>query len=239
MRLIAFSLTLPQLLLGIKDVTRRVRWLGLAANTRLMAVDRSMGLKEGESPVRIAPIRVVDVRRELLDAITDVEASREGFPNLTGEQFSERFAKAISGGDGQVTRIEFVPCAAGNLPALGERVTVHASPHKRLAGAIIGHVAPDVHPALLGKLVVDRLRLARQPPLGSWRVMDKPRAMVIKEDGKLSVLQASALRPATKRTIAADIVFAHTVDQDIRRIAEAAQQAHAARESECCIARAR
>ncbi len=74
-----------------------------------------MGLKPGESVERICQIRVVDVRREPLDAMDDIggtygdaEAVREGFPHMTGAEFVHMFVGHMGGPrDQDVTRIEF------------------------------------------------------------------------------------------------------------------------------------
>ena len=51
MRLISFSMTLPQFHARTKDVTRRLGWKDLAHGTFLQAVEKAQGLKAGEHPV--------------------------------------------------------------------------------------------------------------------------------------------------------------------------------------------
>ncbi len=114
MRNISFSLTEPQFLDGTKTVTRRLGWQFLKPGDHLMGCRKCMGLKPGESIVRLGEIEVVSVRREPLGSmIIDpyygaTEALFEGFPNLTGPEFVAMFCshmKATS--TTEVTRIEF------------------------------------------------------------------------------------------------------------------------------------
>lgn len=239
MKLMAFSLTLPQLLLGMKDVTRRSGWQALKKGATLMAVDRQMGLKKGEMPVRIAPIFIKDVRRERLDAMTGREAAREGFPGMPAEEFIERFSKSMKSGDAEVTRIEFEfaegePC----IPAAGCQVIVNVGRKKRLPGVVVGHVGPGSDPCPLGMLVAKSLGLHSRPPLGAWKIRDAARAMVLKSDGKLSLMPSGMdAMPAHQKTTAADIVFSHTINSQIRTIARQAQELNHYRESCACISR--
>jgi hypothetical protein len=119
MRNISFSLTEAQFLDGSKDVTRRLRWLFLRAGDRLMACRKCMGLRPGESIVRLGEIEVVSTRREKLSCLIvdpdygQAEAMREGFPKLTGKQFVEMFrSHMVVPADGMVTRIEFKPISS-------------------------------------------------------------------------------------------------------------------------------
>lgn len=108
-RLISFSMTEPQFLDGSKTVTRRMGWLHLKAGDRLMAVRKAMGLKKGEKVHVLGEIVVTDVRREPLSAITPDDCAREGFPEMTLQEFIAFFCKGHSGctPDSIVTRIEF------------------------------------------------------------------------------------------------------------------------------------
>lgn len=108
MRNISFSLTTDQFRDRSKTVTRRTRWVNLVAGTRLMGIVKGMGLKPGERVERLGEIEVVSVRREPLNAITDADAAREGFPRMTGAAFVEMFCRHQGGTPDQtVTRIEF------------------------------------------------------------------------------------------------------------------------------------
>lgn len=111
-RLISFALTPDQIVAMLKDVTRRNRWKKLKAGDRLQPVDRVMGFKLGEHPNLLLPdgwfIRVVSTHWERLDAITEDDVRREGFPGKSPEWFIN-FYCAHNGGNGsqQVNRIEF------------------------------------------------------------------------------------------------------------------------------------
>jgi hypothetical protein len=115
MKSISFSLTEPQFLDGSKDVTRRLGWLKLKAGDRLRAVRKAMGLKKGEHQHVLGEIEVVSVRREplfnlVMSAVYEVnDVRREGFQQMTGQQFIEFFCKSHRGCKPStvVTRIEF------------------------------------------------------------------------------------------------------------------------------------
>ena len=114
MRNISFSLTERQFLDESKDVTRRLGWKFLKPGDRLMACRKCMGLKPGESIVRLGEIEVVSVRFEKLRLMIDhplygrSEAIREGFPKMTGGQFVEMFTSHMKASpETIVTRIEF------------------------------------------------------------------------------------------------------------------------------------
>ncbi len=108
MRNISFMLTEPQFLDGSKTVTRRVGWRTLQPGTRLLGVRKSQGLKKGEKAHALGEIEVLSVRRERLDAITEDDCKREGFPEMSPSQFVEMFCKAMScKPETLVARIEF------------------------------------------------------------------------------------------------------------------------------------
>ncbi|MGI9354838.1 MAG: hypothetical protein ACR2PF_06725 [Rhizobiaceae bacterium] len=108
-RNISFSMTEPQFLDGSKDVTRRLGWLKLKPHDLLMACRKCMGLKKGEKVHRLGLIKVITARRERLDAITQDEVRREGFPDMSVPEFIEFFCKGHRGCKPEtvVTRIEF------------------------------------------------------------------------------------------------------------------------------------
>lgn len=91
MRRISFALSEHAFLTNIKDVTRRLGWKSLKPGTRLLAVDKSMGLKPGERARIFGVIEVVSVQRERLNAITKAEVRREGYPDGTPQEFIEGF----------------------------------------------------------------------------------------------------------------------------------------------------
>ena len=114
MRNISFSLTTAQFKDGSKDITRRLGWDFLNVNDHLMACEKCQGIKRGESIVRLGPIQVISITREPLSRmITDpkygkAEAIREGFPDLTGQQFVEMFCRHMKCQTAtRIARIEF------------------------------------------------------------------------------------------------------------------------------------
>jgi hypothetical protein len=72
-------------------------------------VIKSQGIRKGEHVEKIGgPIRVVDVRREKLNAITAADVAREGFRGMTPAEFVAMYRRANGGRRDQiVTRIEF------------------------------------------------------------------------------------------------------------------------------------
>lgn len=62
-----------------KTVTRRAGWTFLEPGTVLELCRKVMGRRAGEPLVRLCLVRVVSVRREPLNAITDDDVDREGF----------------------------------------------------------------------------------------------------------------------------------------------------------------
>jgi len=72
----SFTLTTDQVRNKTKTVTRRFAWDGLKPGTKLNAVNKCMGLRKGEKPLLLANIRVVSVRREPLNAITQDDCAR-------------------------------------------------------------------------------------------------------------------------------------------------------------------
>ena len=109
MRRMSFALTEPQLLDGSKTVTRRLGWSTITPGTQLRAIRKGMGLKKGERQHVLGELLVTAVRRERLDAITDDDCTREGFPEMRAADFVEFFCRANScKPDTLVTRIEFV-----------------------------------------------------------------------------------------------------------------------------------
>lgn len=113
MRRIAFSHTTKQFLAGQKDVTRRLGWQCLYLGDHLMAIEKGMGLRKGEHQRLLGEIVITDVRRERLDAITESDCVREGFPEMSPAAFVEMFCQ---GGrcksDTVITRIQFRRIAA-------------------------------------------------------------------------------------------------------------------------------
>jgi hypothetical protein len=99
-----------------KTVTRRKGWLMLKPGDRLTLCRKVMGRRKGEPLVRVAEVEVFSVTRERLDDLlrTDIsnnegEVAREGFPDMTPEDFIQRFFIEAQGmsSDAVVTRIEW------------------------------------------------------------------------------------------------------------------------------------
>ena len=114
MRYMSFALTTQQIRERTKTVTRRLGWHTLKPGDLIQAVVKGMGLQKGESPEKLAILRVVKVDREPLNMMSlverygDREAVREGFPHLEGWEFVRMFCRNMGVKDTQlVTRIEF------------------------------------------------------------------------------------------------------------------------------------
>jgi hypothetical protein len=111
MRLMAFSLTTPQVQARTKTVTRRAGygWLALKPGQRVQAVEKGMGLKKGETVNRLAVLRIVDVRLEPLIAIDQADVSAEGFPEMTPHEFIAFFCRTHRGTQptDEVVRVQF------------------------------------------------------------------------------------------------------------------------------------
>lgn len=114
MRNISFSMTTPQFIDRSKTVTRRNGWVNLKIGDKLMGVEKGMGLQKGEKVKRLGMIEVVSVRRELLNTMVvsqwygKKEVVREGFPNMTPEEFVAMYCKHNKcQPTGLITRIEF------------------------------------------------------------------------------------------------------------------------------------
>lgn len=109
MRNMSFAMTIDALLEGRKDVTRRIGWQHLRPGDRLCAVAKAMGLRKGEKLRRLARLRVVSVRRERLADVTSQDVVREGYPNLSANEFIQKLEEALRCSENdEVTRIEFV-----------------------------------------------------------------------------------------------------------------------------------
>lgn len=112
MKRMAFSLTIEAIEKQTKTVTRRPAetWRTLKAGDRLVAVDKVMGLKKGQSPRILGVLRVTDVRVEPLLIITPEDCTREGFPGMLPSEFIFMFADHYGEVDIshlEVRRIEF------------------------------------------------------------------------------------------------------------------------------------
>lgn len=104
----SFSITTPQFRARCKTVTRRLGWQKLKPGQEFMAVVKGMGLKKGEKVERLGKCRCVSNRREPLNKITQADCIREGFAEMSPEQFIEMFCEHNKcRSDQPVSRIEF------------------------------------------------------------------------------------------------------------------------------------
>lgn len=107
-RRISFMHTEQQYVDGTKDVTRRLGWRKLKPGDKFMGANKCQGLKKGEKSRDLGLSVVVSVRREQLDAITDDDVIREGFPGHDRVWFVMMFCAANKcWPHTEVTRIEF------------------------------------------------------------------------------------------------------------------------------------
>jgi hypothetical protein len=108
-RNMSFALTKEQVRNRTKTVTRRFGWWFLKRHDQVNAVEKSMGLKKGEQIIQLAEIRILSTRGEPLSAITPEDCIKEGFPELTPNEFVEMILKHynIRYRDARCNRIEF------------------------------------------------------------------------------------------------------------------------------------
>ena len=107
-RNMSFSLTTNQVRIQVKDVTRRLGWWFLKQDELVNAAVKAMGLRKGQKIERICLIRIVSTRPEPLNAITEQEVVREGFPGMGRQGFIEMFCRHNKcAADTTINRIEF------------------------------------------------------------------------------------------------------------------------------------
>lgn len=108
MRNMSFMLTTSQMIARQKRVTRRLGWWFLNVGDVVMAVEKGMGLKRGEKVKKLYPIRVLSIRGEPLQDITQNECVLEGFPDMKPKDFVLMFMDTHKCGPLEiVNRIEF------------------------------------------------------------------------------------------------------------------------------------
>ncbi len=109
MRNISFAITTEQVRSRTKTVTRRLGWVNLKEGEILQGVEKCQGLKKGEKIQPLCKIQVILVDREPLDDIIREDVIKEGFPEMTCEQFIKMFCKSHKGCTPStiITRIEF------------------------------------------------------------------------------------------------------------------------------------
>ena len=108
-RLMAVSLTEPQVRARTKTVTRRVGWLMLRVGDQLTLCPKVMGRRRGDPLDRITTVEVTAVRREPLEAITAADVAAEGFPQMTPADFITFFCRTHRGctASTEITRIKW------------------------------------------------------------------------------------------------------------------------------------
>ncbi|OQX14584.1 MAG: hypothetical protein BWK73_09320 [Thiothrix lacustris] len=118
MRNMSFAMTTAQVQARTKSVTRRFGWWFLEPDTEIRAVKKAMGLKKGERVEELAVIRVVSTRKEPLNAITQDDVIKEGFPDWTPEQFIAMLVEHYKVDPRKlVNRIEFEYVEGATKPA--------------------------------------------------------------------------------------------------------------------------
>ncbi|WP_020402232.1 hypothetical protein [Gracilimonas tropica] len=83
----SFALTTRQIKNRQKTVTRRFGWWFLKPGDIVNACEKCMGLRKGEKVNKLCRIRITDVRKEPLNAITKGDCIAEGFPDYEPADF--------------------------------------------------------------------------------------------------------------------------------------------------------
>lgn len=79
-----------------KDVTRRLGWWFLEPGDLVQGCEKCQGLKKGERAVKLGVVRIVSTGPEQVGSFAmhgPDETTREGFPNLTPEEFVDMFCR--------------------------------------------------------------------------------------------------------------------------------------------------
>ena len=107
-RNMSFAMTTRQFIDRQKTVTRRFGWWFLNPGDVVCGVEKAMGLQKGEKIKRLGLIEVISTRSEPLNAITQDDVRREGFPDWTPEQFIQMLVDHYKADPAKVcNRIEF------------------------------------------------------------------------------------------------------------------------------------
>ena len=107
-RNMSFSITTNQIRERSKTITRRLGWWFLKPGEIVTACEKCMGLKKGEKVTKICTIRIVSTRKEKLYQIDKPDVTREGFPNMTPDDFIWMFCNHNKcTPETEVNRIEF------------------------------------------------------------------------------------------------------------------------------------
>lgn len=105
----SFALTKEQILNQTKTVTRRNGWKNLKPGDLIQPIEKGMGLKKGEKQVFLGgPIKVKSISVQQLHQITKPDLIKEGFPDMTTEDFINLYRLANKCSRSQrLHRIEF------------------------------------------------------------------------------------------------------------------------------------
>lgn len=108
MRNMSFAMTTGQARNQSKTVTRRQAWWNAQPGQLVQQVVKGMGLKKGEKVERIHVIRLLSIRPEPVEAITQEDVIKEGFPEWSPEGFIAFYCEAHGiNRDDTCNRIEF------------------------------------------------------------------------------------------------------------------------------------
>ena len=91
MRNMSFSLTTEQMRKRMKTQTGRLNWDFLQVGCVVMSVEKGRGLRKGERVNRLYPIRITRKWRAPVKSIDQAGCMREGFPDMTPDQFVAMF----------------------------------------------------------------------------------------------------------------------------------------------------
>lgn len=176
MRNISFALTTAQIRDRSKTVTRRAGWTFLKAGALLQPVVNSQGLRKGQQVETIGgPIRIVDVRRERLDAITQQDVYREGFLGLERVAFIDMFCRTHRPCEPPPSRHAHRVRVRGVAGAVGMSGRYVLPGGLRAKSKVTPYVEPkDVRPPRRTPEAFDRaiLALLEDGPLVLWKMRE-------------------------------------------------------------------
>ena len=91
----SFALTVDAMNARTKTRTRRLGWAKAAPGQVVRPIRKGQGLRKGETVEYLAcgPIRFTSVCREPLSPILPDDPVREGFPDMTPEEFEAMFCQ--------------------------------------------------------------------------------------------------------------------------------------------------
>lgn len=108
-RNMSFTMTIDQIKNRTKTVTRRFGWWFLKPGDDIWAVEKVMGLKKGERVKKLRMLHVVSVRKEALNSIVYEDCVKEGFPEMSSDDFVEMICRHYKCSPGRIiNRIEFI-----------------------------------------------------------------------------------------------------------------------------------